>query len=122
MKLYRYTNNVNDSYKINTMFSFDTSLVYLHEFDVIKVTPCGSWIIYREVKKFVNHTHRKQFAYKSRDLALVNFLARKNSQIRILSAQIKVAEDSFKAIEKGPIPYDAFYRPDLVADMFEYGG
>ena len=46
MKLYRYSSNHYDSDNIILMHRTDDSqgLVFLHEYESVKETPCGVWI------------------------------------------------------------------------------
>ena len=104
MKLYRYSNNVNDSDDNINIHDFNLTVVFLHEFEVTRSTPCGSWIVYCGHKKFVNYTNRKQYAYRTLEEAKVSFLARKKRQIAILTAQLHNAHESIMAIERPSTP------------------
>jgi hypothetical protein len=58
-------------------------------YTILKVTKCGAWIDVYGKRKFVNLEARKKFACKTRDDALISFLARKSAQERILKAKLK---------------------------------
>lgn len=86
--------------------------VYLQEFEIVKETKCGVWILTgfwfgspeetppKECQKFVNLTARKQFACRTIEDAKESFIARKKRQIKILSAQITRAEKALVEITK----------------------
>lgn len=82
MKLFRYTDRLND----------DHPLITLHELEVIRETPC-CWVIHRlegypacgERKVFKNA--RVSYAYPTVDLARASFEIRKNKQLSYLSRQ-----------------------------------
>jgi hypothetical protein len=65
-------------------------------FKVLRLTPCGVWIDYYSKEKFINFRSRKQFACKTKVEALESFLARKNRQAVILSAQLRNVEEAEK--------------------------
>lgn len=64
------------------------------EFRVLKRTHCGVWIDEYGTRRFVNLNARRKFASASKADALLSFIARKNRQISILSAQRADAEDA----------------------------
>lgn len=108
MKLYRYDNG--SEFTTNQMQEYKTALVFMHEYGVIKSTPCGSWIMHRQMKKWINHNKTKQFAYRTVEEAKSGFIHRKKSQIRILEAQLQGARDSLVAIES-PIRNSPYMFP-----------
>lgn len=109
-KLYRYSNNINDSLDIISVYEYNLAQVYLHEFEVDKNTTCGSWIVHAYGKRrFINHTKQKQYAYKTIEEAKLNFLARKQMQIKILKFQLNIAKDSMIAMETEPRTYETHY-------------
>jgi hypothetical protein len=105
-KLYRYY-DVQYSAGID---QFDNDLgpgrvgVHLMEFDIIKETKCGVWILYgdwigspdeipsKEFLKFINLEANKQFACRTKEEAKQSFISRKRRQLRILNSQIIRAE------------------------------
>lgn len=105
MKLYRYSSNHYDSDNIILMHRTDDSqgLVFLHEYESVKETPCGVWICpnlyFPEKKKFINLTCEKQYASKTKEEAKIQFLYRKAAQLRILSKQILEVKASLISIE-----------------------
>lgn len=71
--------------------------VDLEEFDMIKETQCGWWIIQAGTyddygKKWVSKTAKKRYAYPTKEEALIGFKARKERQISILKARLSGAE------------------------------
>lgn len=78
--------------------------VHLMEFDIVKETKCGVWILIgywldspdekppKDVTRFVNMQANKKYACRTKEDALESFKARKHRQICILTAQIKRAE------------------------------
>jgi len=108
MTYYRY----NDG--INYLDEEDESIyLRLETYEVIKETKCGVWIRYLknnkysydpfkfvEGKKFilekgVNHFTRKRFAWPTKEEALASYIARKESQIGILSSQLNNAKEFY---------------------------
>jgi hypothetical protein len=98
MKLYRYSNSLYDS-PTPKIHEIGVCVVFIHEIDVVKSTPCGSWIVHRQGKKWINHERHKQFAYKTMEEAKAGFIARKKRQIHILTSQLQNAKESLLAIE-----------------------
>lgn len=74
----------------------------LTEYEIVKRTPKGAWIryplfsLYEDEKKFVLLTARKKFACETKEEALKSFAARKNRQIAILEAKLKVAKEALQ--------------------------
>lgn len=66
--------------------------IYMERFLVLKVTPCGAWVDNYGERKFVRKDAYKRFCCESRGHALVSFVARKRRQVKILSAQLKMAQ------------------------------
>lgn len=96
MKFYRY-------YQYSTQ---GTIRVALSEFVMIKETPKGYWIAYKEInpseKKWVSKKARKRFAYPTKEQALQSFICRKNRQISILNNQLAAAAQA-KRIAKNKL-------------------
>lgn len=70
-----------------------------HEYQIIKQTPMGVWILANFRKKFVLNHAVKKFAYPTKKLALSSFKARKSRQIEILTRQLNRAQQAFKLAE-----------------------
>jgi len=65
--------------------------VNIYIFDIIKKTPKGQWIQNesRGIKpRFVLNHGRKKYAHRTKEEALLSFIARKKKQIRLLEAQL----------------------------------
>ena len=106
MKLYRYSTNQFDSNNITHYHQGSHSAVYLHEYESIRETKCGVWILTGDKsKKFVNLTCMKQYASESVEEAKRGFLARKKRHLSILKSQIMMVEDSVSAIETIGVDY-----------------
>lgn len=72
-------------------------------YPVIKETPHGYWIKFSNSKgqKWVNnYTKSYKFAYETKEQAMINFLARKRKQIRILKSQLSQAKAERRAISE----------------------
>lgn len=86
MKLYRYSDWIDEP--------------YLEEFEVIKTTKCGHWIMdtcqWPEKKKWINKGTRKQYAYMTQELALNSYVKRKERQIIILEIQLEKTKRKLK--------------------------
>ena len=91
MKLYRFEDG----------FYGDRVRIEEREFEVIKETPCGYWMeYYNEAgKKWVSNSGLKRFAYPDRGQAMINFKARKNRQIQILSGQLQRAKNALAFVD-----------------------
>lgn len=80
--------------------------VIMEEFRLVKETTCGYWItpvdytfsfgLLEEDKRWVPKKSRKRFAYPTKKEAIISYIARKRSQIRILENQYNRAKDNFK--------------------------
>ena len=93
-RLYRYQEQ---SYS-NGVDQFDNPLpgyklkIELHTYRIIRETPKGVWINDYGKDRFVLLTAKKKFACRTKEEALESFIARKNRQIGILSAQLEKAK------------------------------
>jgi len=115
MKLYRYSSNLFDSNNIKIYHTSEYCCVYLHEYDSIRDTKCGVWILQSGgVKKFVNLEKVKQYASKTPEDAKINFLARKKRQICILESQLIEVKDSILALDTQPLDYSTYMTFDFV--------
>jgi hypothetical protein len=113
MKLYRYSGQPSESENVKTMHVFSLSHVFLHEFDVVRETPCGAWIQHSYGKKrFINLRCVKQWASKTPEEAKKNFLARKKRQISILEHQLQDAKDSVIAMGLVSLAYSEYVELD----------
>lgn len=74
----------------------------LREFQVIKETPKGAWIqmTFCGDKRFVRLDARKQYACPTIELARQSFIARKKRQIKILTKQLRNAEEALGFAEE----------------------
>lgn len=79
---------------------YSTREVTLREFRVIKETPKGAWIetTFCGDKRFVLRDARKQYACATVEQARQSFMARKNRQIKILTKQLRNAEEALKFV------------------------
>jgi uncharacterized DUF497 family protein len=73
-------------------------------FVLVKETPKGYWIKHTwdnqdEYKKWVSNDGKKRHAYPTKEEALINFKARKNRQIKILSARLENAKNALYYVE-----------------------
>jgi hypothetical protein len=73
----------------------------LRKFFLIKETTKGYWIGYNRLQKYkwISKTSKKRFAYPTIEEAKINFIKRKESQIKILTSQLKVAKTLYKMIK-----------------------
>jgi hypothetical protein len=85
--------------------------LYLREYEVIKKTDCGVWILfpdknvwdsknnkYQLGKKFIlekgmDHFTRKRFAWSTKTEALISYIHRKEYQINILEYKLENAKE-----------------------------
>ena len=118
MKLYRYSTNLFDSENINVYHASDNVCVYLHEYESIRQTKCGAWILLSgDKKKFVNLDAIKQFASKTKEDAKYGFLRRKERQIKILSSQLGNAKESILAVGTEELDYSAYMTFDDIPEF-----
>lgn len=70
--------------------------VHLSTYNVIKKTLKGKWISlgYGD-KKFVLDKARKRFAHETKEAALISFIRRKETQIKIVERQLERAKIAF---------------------------
>ena len=93
--LYRY-----DYHPGMTWASYEN--LYLYSLPVLKQTPRGFWVedhgaLRRNKRRFVLENSRKKYAATTPKLALESFIAKKESQIGILTAQLEGAKEALKA-------------------------
>ena len=72
---------------------------YIYIYKVIKETKCGVWISlnrYADIKRFVNLSSVKKYAYPTLKEAREGYLHRKQAHVRILTSRLEQAE---KALE-----------------------
>lgn len=74
--------------------------VYLETYDILRHTPQGAWIKVHGVEKFVRLTARKCYACPTLEEAKKSFLARKASQIKICSSQLRRAQQALDLVSK----------------------
>lgn len=94
-------------------YQYDTSTweyypkITLTEFESVKETPCGYWIIRANLphwiqlpkKRWISKTSRKRFAYPTKQEALTSFIMRKKRQIQILDIQLDSAKSALSKAE-----------------------
>lgn len=94
MILYRYEDHVYSTFSINPggteSYGMTEVRVELYEYEVVKETSCGYWII----DKWISKTWKKRFAYPSKLQALESFKIRKKRQIFILQHQLNRAQEA----------------------------
>lgn len=66
--------------------------LYLTAKKVLRRTPKGLWVDDYGVEKFINNSHKKQFAHPTKELAMKAYIARRKRQVEILSAQLTGVE------------------------------
>jgi len=108
-KLYRYED-----------FYYDTVIrVELIECDIISFTPCGAWIWYCGVKKFVNFSWRKAPAYRTKEKALQSFIYRKQRYLSILEAKVIQAKIALQIAESGNLHEPVKYTNNIDKVLFK---
>jgi len=95
MKLYRYDDRIYacivDAER--ELWGTTTPKLVLSEFEVLKRTRCGAWIVDAiGHRRFVNLEASKRYACPSAESAMESFVMRKRRQIRILRAKLVRAE------------------------------
>ena len=75
----------------------------LFRFEVVRTTPKGFWIVdeygkERWVQDVDKHS-RKRYAFKTKERALSNFMARKNKQIQIMEHHVEGIKQALKQAE-----------------------
>jgi hypothetical protein len=94
-KMYRFQDTLyssgDDEYGYHTH-----QRIHLLDYDVVKYTPHGVWVGLFDGKpfRFVKNGTRKRFAWETKELALISFRKRKESQIKKLREQLKYAEEA----------------------------
>ena len=63
--------------------------VSIHSYSVFSQTPKGVWLGHFHKDRFVRLSGTKRFAYPTKQEAIASFLARKQRQLSILTAQLK---------------------------------
>lgn len=96
MKLYRYEARKYSQCTIGVCggetYGSTPPILECFEFEVTRETPAGYWVDVWGENKWVSKSSRKRYAHQSKPEALASFVARKNRQIRVLSAQLRDAE------------------------------
>tara|TARA_R110000868_G_scaffold202172_2_gene449694 strand:- start:959 stop:1324 length:366 start_codon:yes stop_codon:yes gene_type:complete len=65
------------------------------EYDIVKETPKGYWIGWGDTKyKFILKVSKKKYAYPTKEGAMVNYIKRTESRIKILTSQLDFAKAS----------------------------
>lgn len=76
---------------------------WFDEYLILKHTKCGVWVDVFGKKKFINTQSRKQYAYATKDEAIVGYIKRTEAYIRILQGKLYRAQDEL-SIAKGIKP------------------
>jgi hypothetical protein len=79
--------------------------VGLQAFCVAKETPCGVWLDVYCVRRFVLRESRKRFACPTEAEALESYVARKQSQVKILKSQLELAERRLSEAKNGHVGF-----------------
>lgn len=90
-------------YTGNCTFDFSTIYLKITKFPVIKETTHGYWIEYHngnQIKKWVTKEKCRKFAYETEGDALINFLVRRDKQIRILKKQLAQAKQERRLVSQ----------------------
>lgn len=88
------------------------SQIRAQELVVIRVTPRGVWVSDYGRKKFVLNDAKKKYACPTKEMALASFIARKERQIDILTAQLERITNALKAAQA--------YNPNPAPLLIEY--
>lgn len=85
-----------------------TPLVSLLEFDLLRETPSGYWIVpdwmYRhddwkeQHKKWINKRSRARFAYPTKEEAMVNFIKRTERRVMFLKHDLTRCERALRSV------------------------
>jgi hypothetical protein len=81
---------------------FDRPQVSWREYEVVKTTPKGVWVTltYFGEKRFILRDAKKRFACPTKAEAKESFIFRKKRHIKILTAQLKEAQEALRVGEK----------------------
>ena len=113
--LYRYDYIVSHTH--NVLLDLHTVDMYLHTYNVIKLTPKGKWIEYSNKKgrKFVLNNTRKGFARETKEGALNSFIARKEKQIMIMTMQLTDIKNALNKAMK-MVPNEEVHAVGMISD------
>ena len=95
MKFYRYNLRARATLDQFGDYSDYDLRLYCSEYDILKETPKGYWIGYKDVnpdfngKRWVSKTAKKRYAYPSKKEALESYILRSKRRIEILKSKIK---------------------------------
>lgn len=90
----------------------DPAEYWFDEYPVLKHTKCGVWVDVFGMRKFINTQSRKQYAYATKDEAVVGYIKRTERYIKILQAKLDRAQDEL-SIAKGIKPQVTLLLCDL---------
>ena len=90
----------------------DSAKYWFDEFPILKHTKCGVWVDVYGKKKFINTQSRKQYAYATKDEAIVGYIKRTERYIKILQAKLDRARDGLDTA-KGTKPQVTLLLCDL---------
>jgi len=113
--LYRYDYIVSHTH--NVLLDLHTVDMYLHTYNVIKLTPKGRWIDYpnKRGRRFVLNNTRKAFARKTKEEALHSFIARKEKQIMIMTMQLTDIKNALNKAMK-MVPNEEVHAVGMISD------
>lgn len=87
-------------YRIEYRMNFDDKLsLVLLEFDVIRKTPKGGYIVVNSSEKWIPFNATKAYAYLTIKQARTNFIKRNQTRKRILKYQFDTVEKALKKVE-----------------------
>ncbi len=87
-------------------------IYWFEELLILKTTKCGVWVDNYGKKKFINTQSRKQYAYATKDEAIVGYIKRTERYIKILQGKLNRAQDELSAA-KGIKPQQTLLLCDL---------
>jgi len=117
-RLYRYADVAYGSIFDEDYSTSYTVKIELLEYEVIKRTKKGVWILSVHGGKdhFVLLNAKKKFAYATKEEALESFLRRKNSQIKILKNKLAQAEMALRIAETDLKSQIVVEQPEIILD------
>ena len=90
----------------------DPAKYWFDEYPVLKHTKCGVWVDVFGKKKFINTQSRMQYAYSTKDEAVVGYIKRTERYLCILQGKLNRAQDELN-IAKGIKPQVTLLLCDL---------
>lgn len=90
----------------------ESAKYWFDEYPITKRTKCGVWVDVYGKKKFINTQSRKQYAYATKDAAIVGYIKRTEAYIRILQGLLNRAQDELN-MAKGIKPQQTLLLCDF---------